>query len=91
MSLVPQINVKYQLGGSMYPISLLEDAFQPEVHSICAYIPERGICEWTRINAISSNFNLQINGCATYKNIIMTQEKLLDMFEKNKFVQPHHF
>ena len=91
MSLVERISVKYQSGGSMYPISLLEDAFQPEVHSICAHIPKRGICEWTRINAGSPNFNLQINGCTSYKNIIMTKEKLLDMFEKDEFVQPHHF
>ena len=61
MSLVERLSVKFASGDATYPVALLEDAFQPEVISIRAHIPKRGICEWVRTQPNATTFYLQIN------------------------------
>ena len=91
MALVERLSVRYLFGDTAYPISQLENAFQPEVQTICAHIPKRGICEWVRTQPVSTIFYLQINGTPPIKHILVKQDDLLKMFQRGEFIQNTHF
>ena len=93
MSIIDRISVKYcdTDAAESYPVALLEDAFQPEVVAISAVIPKRGVCEWIRTSNVVPSFYLKINGLMPMKYIVMRQNELLEMFQRNEFIKNSQF
>ena len=85
------IFVQYKSNGEYYPISLIEDAFQPEVIGFLVTSSTRGIIEWKRITTNSNIYNLRINNNCSIKDIKISDLELLKMLKNGICVKQEQF
>jgi len=84
--------VKYNIDSEdYYPITIIEDAFQPEVIAIKITNTRRGIIEWIRILSNSNIYKLRINNNDSYKDIKCSKKYLLEIFNNGLPIKPDQF